>query len=645
MSEKKASPPPFEQSAYQRAELDALHRMLTISEGTFSLSIAICNSPVLRNHLISHITQETNGIEVVRIGPDTLDVFDFVQQQIGDRQPEAVFVAEVEKALTDENKDRVLQNLNVSRESWRSRCPCPVVFWLPEYVSALLATRARDLWSWVSHHFEFVSEQATALAGLQDSYSGDLLSAENLDAHEKQFRIAELEQRINDLDKEPAEQVRGHAFIWLNELAHLYEFVGEWDQAEQAFQRFLRWTKPKEEELRATGFHGLGRVYTDQGNYARALDSFERCRRITQELGNRKGLATCLHSIGMVYQLCDDYDKALEYYEQSRNIKEELGDSASLSATLQQIGTVHEIRGAYDLALEYYERSRRFLEELGNRAGLSKCFHNIGMIQHHRGDYDQALEYYEKSRRISEDLGDRRGISSSLHSMGNLYQERGDYDEALGYYEQARGIAEELRDRNLLSASLNGIGAIHQRRGELTSALQCYEQSVKLNEELGDLKGLSTSLHQIGMVYQHQRDYDKALTYYKQSLEISEKLGNRRGLSKSLHQIGILCQLRGDYDGALKYFERSRKIVEELSDRGGLAISHGQMGSLCAATGKYSDALEHSLKALLICEQIGSPNSARAVNALRQLRQRWGSDQFDKAWREKTREAIPDWLK
>ncbi len=41
MSKQTATHAAFEQTAYQRAELDAFQRMLTISEGTFSLSVVI----------------------------------------------------------------------------------------------------------------------------------------------------------------------------------------------------------------------------------------------------------------------------------------------------------------------------------------------------------------------------------------------------------------------------------------------------------------------------------------------------------------------------------------------------------------------------------------------------------------------------
>ena len=524
MSKKKTSPAPFEQTAYQRAELSAFRRMLTISEGTFSLSIAVCNSPVLRDHIIEHLTGEMDGIQVVRIQKDTDDIFDFACRHAADGNPRAVFLADVEKALDEETRERVLQGLNVSRELWRSRYPCPVVFWLAEYATELLSAKARDLWSWVSHNFEFVSEQSTAMAGMQDRYGGDLMLTSNLDVHEKHFRVAELEQRVADIGEEPKGQLRQHALLWLNELSYLYQVVGQLDKAEKILQRALTWAGSQD----------------------------------------RKWMAVIYHMRGLICQARGDYDKALDYYERSRTIAEELGD----------------------------------------RAQLSKSLHQIGMIHQERGDYDKALDYYERSRTIKEELGDRAGLSTSLHQIGNIHQKRGDYDKALDYYERARTIKEELGDRAGLANSLGQIGIIHQARGH----------------------------------------YDKALDYYKRARTIFEELGDRAGFSASLHQIGIIHQARGHYDKALDYYERARTIKEELGDRAGLANSHGQIGQLFAELGRYSEAIEHSMMALTICIDMQVPEVARAMGDLRRLRGAWGAKDFDKAWRARTGQDVPEGL-
>ena len=541
-----------------------LRRMLDISEGTFSLSVAICNSPALRDHIIEHVTGEMEGIEVIRVPEDTQGYLRLGSPADSERiSRERSLSWIMEKTLGDGKKNRVLQGLNVSREQWRSVCECPVVFWLPEYVMTLLMTEARDLWSWVSHSFEFVSEPL-ALVNLLAGCTGDALLAANLDVHEKHIRIAELEQRITNVGNRAYGQLKAHFWMWLQELAYLYFCIGELSKAEQALQQSLAVVTP----------------------------------------ANSRAISQSLHELGIVHQLRGDYGKALEHYERSRKIGEELGDDAGIASSLHQIGGIYYLRGDYEKALEYSERAKEISQKLGRRAGLSKSLQQIGIIHFSRGDYDKALEYFEQARAISEELSDRADISAILHDIGAVHQAHGDHGKALDFYERSR----------------------------------------KIKEELGDRMGVSASLYQIGMVYEARGDSDKALEYCEQAKRIQQEIGDRAGLSKSLHEIGIIHQHRGEYDKALAYYTQSLNITEELGDLTGIVSAHGQIARLSIEKNRYSEAFEHLMLALAISAQIGSPQGRKAVQELRKLRQTWGPDNFDRAWRTKTREEVPDWL-
>ena len=216
------------------------------------------------------------------------------------------------------------------------------------------------------------------------------------------------------------------------------------------------------------------------------------------------------HNIAILLQNRGDYAAALEQYEKSLQMKEELGDRAGVSSSLHQIGMIHQHRGDYDPALEQYKKSLQIKEELGNRAGVSSSLHQIGIIHQHRGDYDAALEQYEKSLQIKEELGDRDSVSSSLHQIGNIHYLRGDYAAALEQYKKALQITEELGDRAGVSSSLHQIGMIHQHRGDYDPALEQYEKSLQIKEELGDRAGVANSHGQMGQLFVQREKYAEA---------------------------------------------------------------------------------------------------------------------------------------
>jgi len=267
-------PTASEQVSWQSAELVALRRMLNASEGTFSLSIAVCNSPSLRDYLIANLKEESKYIAIVEIDKQVTDVLDLVSKTVPGANSTGIFVMGIEKLLPSDRKEhKVIKSLNATRELWRSHFSCPVVFWVPEYASVLLSIHARDLWSWLSHKFEFMSEQATASAGMLDTSAGDIISAGRLDADQKRFRIAELEQRIEDAGEPPKPELAQHILIWLNELAYIYKAIGDLDKSQQNILKSLEIAERLGLQTAVASAYGnLGLIYKTKGDLAKAED-------------------------------------------------------------------------------------------------------------------------------------------------------------------------------------------------------------------------------------------------------------------------------------------------------------------------------------------------------------------------------------
>jgi tetratricopeptide (TPR) repeat protein/CHAT domain-containing protein len=119
----------------------------------------------------------------------------------------------------------------------------------------------------------------------------------------------------------------------------------------------------------------------------------------------------------------------------------------------------------------------------------------------------------------------------------------------------------------------------------------------------------------------------------------------RESQASLIHNLGIFLHARGDYESALKQYEKSLKIKEELGDRAGVASSLNNIGKVFSETNRFPEAFENLFTALSIFLEIGVPDVIIVINALKTLRAKWGVESFDSAWREKTGEDVPDWLK
>ncbi len=435
-----------QQTEHQAAELNAMRRMLIASEGTSSLSIAICNSPALRDYLITKMKESYASLEVIPLPENTQDIFDHVHATVSSQQPTAIFITDIEKLLPSEQEEhKVLKALNASRELWKSTWPCPVVFWLPIYCATLLSKQSRDLWSWISHQFEFIPEEMQMPLTEHAFSSNDLISAGNLDIDRKHFRIAELKQRINEAGDPPGKEMLPHVIFWLSELGYLYQFVGNLEQAEIVLEKSLAIDeKLGNQEGMAIDYGNLANVYQRQGKFHEAEGMLRQALAINEKLGSLEQKAIDYGNLGVIYQAQGKLDEAEAFYKKAIVIHEELGRLGGMASNYCNLGALYQIQGKFGEAEAMNNKAIAINEKLGRLEGLANNYGNLGGIYYVQGKLDEAEVMTKKSLEITEKLGESEGMADSYSNLGLIYIKRGDMNAARKYCEKAIKLFEEI---------------------------------------------------------------------------------------------------------------------------------------------------------------------------------------------------------
>ncbi len=453
--------PGYPETDRQNAELTAMGRMLDVSEGCFSLSVAVCNSPALRDHLIRRLA-ESGALEVVSVPKGTVDVYQAVIDRVKEASPRAVFVVDLEASVPSrETEQLTLVSLNASRELWEQRFACPVVFWLPAYAANLLAIHAKDFWRYRSHRFEFVAEAADCNISAMPRSDFDYSVAANLSADEKRLRIEELEQRIRDAGMKPEPQLAGFVAEWRNEQGILHAFLGKLDEAEQMHRKAFE----IEEQLgRLEGMANscchLGNVYHARGDWDAAKRMFLKALDTDQQLGRREGMAINYGSLGNVYHARGDLAEAERMFRKSIEINEQLGQLAGTAVNYHNLGNVYHVRGNLDLAERMYQRACKIDEQLGQRQGIADDYGSLGRVHAARGDLDEAERMFRKAFEIHERLGLREGMANDYTNLGHVCYAHGDLDEAERMWQKALDLYEQIgaaADIDLVRGFLSGL--------------------------------------------------------------------------------------------------------------------------------------------------------------------------------------------
>jgi tetratricopeptide (TPR) repeat protein len=376
--------------------------MLAASRGTFSLSIAVCNSPALRDHLIERLREAVPGIVRVSMAQGVADPFGHIAAGVEGQHSDAVFVTDLERLIpSGAGGNAAVRSLNASRELWPRRFNCPVVLWLPEYASRIVSMEARDLWRYRSHRFEFVAEEIGAAAPKADPYWDGISDAVKLSEDEKRFRIAELEERVAAAGTSHGPALVHHQYGWLNELGVLYEELGRNGEAEGCWRRMA--------------------------DLAIANDS----------PGN---LAVAYGNLGIVMQTRGDLDGAEAMHRKALAINEKLGRLEGMASDYGNLGVVMRTRGDLDGAEAMHRKSLAIHEKLGRLEGMASDYSNFGIVMKTRGDLDGAEAMYRKALEIDEELGRLEGMANSYANLGNVMRIRGDREGARGMWIRSRDL-------------------------------------------------------------------------------------------------------------------------------------------------------------------------------------------------------------
>jgi CHAT domain-containing protein len=194
----------------------------------------------------------------------------------------------------------------------------------------------------------------------------------------------------------------------------------------------------------------IGNVYKALGNYAQALEQYQKSMAIREAIGDKAGIARSLHNLGNVQMVQGDYAQALKYLQQSLAISEPMGDNDADSDTLNDMGYASKLQGNYAQALDFAGRAMVLAKQYDhsfeisrsqNLAGLS--YRGLNQFTAARQAFGEAIATIETMRaQVAGGAQDQQHFfEKSLdpyQSMIELLVDQKEFSAALGYAERAK---------------------------------------------------------------------------------------------------------------------------------------------------------------------------------------------------------------
>ncbi|MGB7441224.1 MAG: CHAT domain-containing protein [Coleofasciculaceae cyanobacterium] len=231
-------------------------------------------------------------------------------------------------------------------------------------------------------------------------------------------------------------------------------------------------------------FNQIGLVYGSLGEYAKALEFFQKALAIPEQVVGNTGAIH--YNIGIVYSHLGDYSKAVQFYQQSLSLAKKTSNIPGEVRILNTIGNVHTKQGKYELALNSYQQALALLKNIEYDKNLLEgaTFNNIGQVYSKQGKYKLALDFYQQALTIQKVLGSKAGEGIILDNIGEVYSYLEQYQTALEYYQQALVISKEVGDRPREGENLSNIGYLLQKQNQPELAIIFFKQSVNTREAI-----------------------------------------------------------------------------------------------------------------------------------------------------------------
>jgi len=233
-----------------------------------------------------------------------------------------------------------------------------------------------------------------------------------------------------------------------------------------------------DERVYVNSLNGLGVVYMELGDPARAIGYFEDMLSYVIDESLQKGIA--LNNLGICYFKTNRASRAIEFFDEAvtvfRAVRSQYGEANALT-NLGNAYTEWRSPAGYARAVGCYEDSLAIQRAMDDRSGEASALAGLGLLYYLLGDNDTSIERYSEALSLAATPADlelqwraHRGIARSKRNLGEL-------QEAAEHYRQSVVLVEAIR---------SSVESEVLRQSYLESVRDLFEEYLELLWELGD---------------------------------------------------------------------------------------------------------------------------------------------------------------
>lgn len=237
-------------------------------------------------------------------------------------------------------------------------------------------------------------------------------------------------------------------------------------------------------------YYQIGEIARLDGNYDRALDSYELANEISESYGDQKGVAIGTLYIGDVFLTKKDYESARIYYQYGLDIGEKVKSQHIQALANDGFGRLSEAQDKIYLAQQYFIIAKELIQSSNELYTKGMIYAHSGGIEAKLDNKEDAIADYQTALKNFEQIKNKEEQARICFELGALYQAISNQEESIVYYKTGLGLAQETGMEDLIKSGYQTIADTYEQNGQFEEAYEYlkYFSAIKDTKEITELE-------------------------------------------------------------------------------------------------------------------------------------------------------------
>ena len=316
---------------------------------------------------------------------------------------------------------------------------------------------------------------------------------------------------------------------------------------------------------------GICRGYLSEGMIARILDqNLEKAKvkcdsalLYAHKMAHPKFLSACHNNLGQIYSDKGQYAKAIQQYELAVSYAQKVNNSFLEAKTLSNIALIYYNSGNFNLSLQFYIHAAQVAERIKDLGQQVFCENNIAGCLTNLKRFPEAEQHLQKSLSILDKIHNPILEAQAQNTFGTCFFMQGQYEKALSFHQIAFTTFQQLGNFQQLDA-LDGIAQTEKMLGRYSEAERHFKQLLEKAQDEKTIPSIAWYHHELGELYEKMGRTALSLKHFHKGVAIAEKVTNNLQLRADYASLGKIYSRQGDYKRASSFWEKANAYSDTV---------------------------------------------------------------------------------